>query len=117
MSDGTQHHVEKLLIEGEDVVFRPRGNSMKPIIFDKQEVTITPISKLPNGVQSIETGDVVLCKVNGKQMLHLVTAIKGVLSNKEGKNTLQFQISNNHGHVNGWCSSKHIYGKLIKVSD
>lgn len=116
MGDGTEHHVKKLL-EGEDVVFRPRGNSMKPIIFDKQEVTITPISKLEKGIESIQTGDAVLCKVNGRQMLHLVSAIKGVLSNKEEKNTLQFQISNNRGHVNGWCSSKHIYGKLIKVSD
>ncbi len=114
MGDGTKHHVEQLE-SGLDVIFRPRGNSMKPIIFDKQEVTITPISKLENGIESIETGDVVLCKVNGKQMLHLVTAIKGCLSNKEGKNTLQFQISNNKGYVNGWAPAKNIYGKLTSV--
>ncbi len=116
MGDGTKVHVEKLL-KGEVVSFRPRGNSMKPIIFDKQLVTITPISLLENGIESIQKGDVVLCKVNGKQMLHLVSAIKGTLSNKEGKNTLQFQISNNHGHTNGWCSYNHIYGKLTKVED
>lgn len=116
MGDGTIHHIQQLEA-GQDVVFRPRGNSMKPIIFDKQEVTITPVSKLEKGVESIKQGDVVLCKVNGKQMLHLVTAIKGTSSNKEGKNTLQFQISNNHGHVNGWTAAKNIYGKLIAVKD
>lgn len=114
MSDGTLHHVEKLLA-GEQVSFRPRGNSMKPKITSGALVTLTPISSLTHGIASIKVGDAVLCKVNGRQMLHLVTAIKGQLANKDGKCTLSFQISNNHGFVNGWCPAKNIYGLLTKV--
>jgi hypothetical protein len=100
--DGSKIIVEKLL-SGETVSFRPRGNSMKPKIFSGQLCTVGPI-KDPSDVS---VGDVVLCKVRGKQYLHLVSAI-----NKD-----KYQISNNHGFVNGWTNFKSIYGKLIKVED
>ncbi|HSO34723.1 MAG TPA: hypothetical protein VLT33_19445 [Labilithrix sp.] len=52
-----------------------------------------------------ETGDIVLCKVNGSQYIHLVSAIQGA----------RFRISNNKGHVNGWVTANAIYGKLVNV--
>jgi len=39
----------------------------------------------------------------GKRYLHLISAIQGD----------RFQISNNHGHVNGW--TRKIYGRLVCV--
>lgn len=100
--DGSKKIVENLLA-GETVSFRPRGNSMKPKIYSGQLCTVAPIF----GKEDIEVGDVVLCKVRGNQYLHLVSAISGE----------RFQISNNHGHVNGWTTLRSIYGKLIKVED
>ena len=52
-----------------------------------------------------EKGDVVYCKVKGRQYLHLVSAIKGE----------RYQISNNKGHVNGWIGINQIFGLLKTV--
>lgn len=93
-----QHEVDQLLA-GNTVQFRPVGNSMTPRIQSRQLVTFSP------DVSSVDVGDIVLCKVNGVIMCHLVTAIQGG----------RYQISNNHGHVNGW--TKHIYGKVVKIED
>jgi len=54
---------------------------------------------------TLTVGDIVLCKVNGKQYLHLVIAIQGK----------RFQIGNNRGRINGWVSANSIYGKCTKV--
>jgi hypothetical protein len=72
---------------------------MMPRIKSKQLVTFSP------DISNIEVGDIVLCKVNGNIMCHLVSAIQGG----------RYQISNNKGHVNGW--TKQIYGKVISVTD
>jgi len=84
---------------GETVSFRPRGNSMVGKIESGQLCTIEPVT----GV--LDTGDIVLCKVAGKQYLHLIKAIQGD----------RFQIGNNKGHINGWVGRNCIFGKLVKV--
>jgi hypothetical protein len=86
---------------GETVSFRPRGNSMTGKISSGQLCTVSPISDYAN----LQRGDIVLCKVNGNQYLHLINAISGS----------RYQISNNHGRINGWTNEKNIYGKLVKV--
>ena len=53
----------------------------------------------------LKVGDIVLCKVNGFEYLHLVKAMQGE----------RFQIGNNRGGINGWIGSKAIYGVCIKV--
>jgi hypothetical protein len=53
----------------------------------------------------LQVGDIVLCKVNGREYLHLVKAIQGP----------RFQIGNNRGHINGWVSANAIFGKLVGV--
>jgi len=83
--------IEKLKL-GESVTITPRGNSMLPRVKSGQSVVVNPIPPLP------QVGDVVLCKVNGRQYLHLVKAIRGA----------QYQIANNRGHINGWTSQ--VYG-------
>lgn len=93
------HYITQLQA-GATVQCRPRGNSMTPKIKSGQLCTIVPTAE-----STIEKGDVVLCKVNGKQYLHLVTAINGS----------RYQISNNHGHVNGWVTQEQVFGKCVEV--
>ncbi len=59
----------------------------------------------PCDPSSLQVGDIVLCKVNGTQYLHIVKAIQGP----------RFQIGNNRGRINGWITASGIYGKLVKV--
>jgi len=92
-------HIQKLK-EGETVQFRPHGKSMEPKIESGQLCTVEPAV-----ADDVQVGDIVLCKVNGRQFLHLVSA-------KQGK---RCRISNNKGHVNGWTTS--IYGRCSKVED
>lgn len=75
---------------------------MQPKIESGQLCTVSPIN-----ANELEKGDIILCKVNGQEYLHLISAIQGN----------RFQISNNKGHVNGWINANKIYGKLIKVED
>lgn len=91
-------HVESLK-RGENVSFRPKGNSMSGVIESGQLVTVAPAS-----VDSISVGDAVFCKVNGKFYVHLVKAIS-----QDGR----CQIGNNRGRINGW--TKTIYGKVVRV--
>ena len=91
------------LSDGETVSFRPRGHSMTGIISSGQLVTVAPIK---SGC-AIAKGDVVLCKVRGKEYLHIVKAVRGD----------EFQIGNNRGLINGWTPRKNIFGRLITIED
>ena len=92
-------HIAKLQ-NGETVQFRPRGNSMQGKIGSGQLCTVEPVEP-----EAIRAGDIVLCKVNGSQYLHLVRAIQGD----------RFQIANNRGRINGWIGSNCIYGRCTRV--
>ena len=84
---------------GETFVNSEPGNSMTPILKSRQRVVLSPASW-----EDVEPGDIVYSKVAGKFYTHKVTA------KNESRGV---QISNNHGHVNGW--TKHVYGKVIKI--
>src|SRR5215831_6282309 len=86
--------------KGETVQFRPRGHSMKGRIESGQLCTVEPVD-----AASLGKGDIVLCKVNGKQYLHLIKAIQGK----------RFQIGNNRGRINGWVGENGIFGKCTRV--
>lgn len=90
----------KRLNAGETIKIRPHGNSMQGRIESGQLVTIEPI-----GSKILFKGDIVLCKVNGKQYLHLISAIAND----------RYQISNNKNHVNGWTTIKNIFGVVVNV--
>lgn len=94
-------YIAKLKI-GETVSFRPRGNSMKGKIESGQLCTVEPIAP-----EAINLGDIVLCKVNGREYLHLVKALQGP----------RFQIGNNRGRINGWITANSIFGKCVKIED
>jgi len=91
----------KQLGAGEEVSFRPKGNSMTGKIESGQLCTLSP------NVSNLATHDIVLCRVKGAHYLHLISAIKG--------SPPKYQISNNKKHVNGWISKSAIFGKLIKI--
>ncbi len=93
------NHIEKLKA-GETIQFRPRGHSMSGKIDSGNLVTVEPAD-----LASIQVGDIVLCKVHGREFLHIVKAIRGA----------QFQIGNNRGGINGWITGGQIYGKCVKV--
>ncbi len=88
----------KKLESGESVTINPTGNSMSPKIKSGATVTVSPVN-----TEDIEVGDVVLCRVKGRQYLHFVQEIN------EG----MFLIRNNRGHTNGWTGV--IYGKVTKI--
>lgn len=88
------------LKSGETVSFRPRGNSMTGKIESGQLCTVEPVDP-----ETIEVGDIVLCKVNGSEYLHLVKAKQGP----------RFQIGNNRGRINGWITANSIFGRCIRV--
>ena len=88
--------------DGKTVQFRPRGGSMKGKISSGQLVTVEPVTD-----KQLKKGDIVLCKVNGSQYLHVIKAIQGD----------RYQIGNNIGGINGWTHRNSIYGVCTAVSD
>jgi len=95
-------YIEKLKL-GETVSFRPRGHSMKGKIESGQLCTVKPIEN----IEKLQKGDIVLCKVNGNEYLHLIKAIQGP----------RFQIGNNRGRINGWISANSIIGICTRIED
>lgn len=91
--------VVKELSEGRSVRLKPHGNSMTPIIKSGQPIVLSPVDPA-----DVRVGDAVLAKVKGNYYIHKVTAI-----GDDGR----FQISNNHGHVNGW--SRQVFGKVTGI--
>lgn len=87
------------LQNGQTVNFRPHGNSMQGKIESGDLVTVDPIR-----LENVQVGDIVLCKVNGFEYLHLVKSIA-----QDGA----LQIGNNKGRINGWTRS--VYGKCSKI--
>jgi hypothetical protein len=92
-------HIARLA-RGETIQFRPRGYSMVGKIESGQLCTVEPL-----GDRTLAMGDIVLCRVNGNQYLHLVKAIQGQ----------RFQIGNNRGGINGWITRRQIFGVLLSV--
>ena len=92
-------HIARLK-EGGAVQFRPRGHSMRGKIESGQLCTVEPADPA-----TLEVGDIVLCKVNGREYLHLIKAIQGN----------RFQIGNNRGRINGWISANSVFGKCTRV--
>lgn len=82
---------------GETVTFVAHGNSMTGRIDNGATVTVKP-------VEAVEKGDVVLARVNGRWLLHLVSGVS--------HNGSRVQISNNHGRVNGWTARSNVVGGL-----
>jgi len=99
-----ENFVLKTLLEKGEVTWKPHGNSMTPKIESGDEVVVKKFA-----ATALRVGDIVYAKVKGNYYLHLLSAID-VPQNR-------YQISNNHGHVNGWISSENVYGLCVKIKD
>ena len=93
------HYILKLQTEPE-VEFRPRGNSMEPLVKDNQLVRVRKLAE----DEPVEQGDIVLVTVQGRQFLHLVKAVQGN----------RVLIGNNRGGLNGWTPRKQVHGILVR---
>lgn len=91
--------VIRQLQQGQRVTIRPRGHSMRSIIADGQPVTLAPLA-----ADEPRVGDVVLCRVRGRTVLHQVHAV-GLRG---------YAIANGRGHLNGWCPQAQIYGRWTR---
>lgn len=75
---------------------------MTPILKSGQPVICKPATE----ETELKKNDIVMCKVNGKYYLHKISAIK---------NGVSYQISNNHGYVNGTIGRNNIYGVVAEI--
>ena len=101
------------LAAGVTVEFRPRGNSMIPLVNSGDLVVVEPFVL---GTE-LAVGDIVLCKVKGKQYLHKVLSknrLQDVMTVSGLCKVWSYQIGNNRGHINGWVSSSSVYGRLVE---
>ncbi len=95
-----------LLQNGQTVEkYKEAGNSMLPIIKSNQPVSLIPVT----AKTTLEIKDIVFCKVKGNYYTHLISSIR----NRNG--IIEYQISNNHGYVNGWIKKANIFGKVVKI--
>ena len=88
------------LQQGQTVVVRPRGHSMSGKVNPGDTVTVEPL-----GAREPQPGDIVLCKVRGREYLHLVKATQGG----------RYLIGNNRGGINGWVGRSAIFGVATRV--
>lgn len=91
------------LQEGRNIEsIRAFGNSMTPLIESGQSLKIAPV-----GNADLKKGDIVFCRVRGSYYIHKITGIEGN----------RYQISNNHGHINGWTTREKIFGIVTEIHD
>ncbi len=88
---------------GRTVTIFPKGNSMTPKIESGAEVILEPITDY----DSLKKNEIVLVSIGKAIYLHLITSID--------KNRVQ--ISNNHGHVNGWATKNKVFGRVIYINN
>lgn len=75
---------------------------MTPILKSGQPVICKPVTK----DTELKKSDIVFCKVKGNYYLHKISAIK---------NDISYQISNNHGHVNGTITRNSIFSIVVEI--
>lgn len=92
--------IEKLK-QGQTVQVRPNGNSMSGHVESGQLCTIEPVLSS----SELKVGDIVLCRVEGREYLHLIKAIS----------VGRFKIGNARGNINGWVSGANLFGRCTRV--
>ena len=95
-----ENHTAMLaLLDNGQIYIQGIGQSMTPKLNSGEICIVERVTE----ETELEKNDIVFCKARGHYYLHLISAIKGGT----------YQISNNHGHSNGFISRKNIYGKVI----
>ena len=104
-----ENFVLKTLQEQGVAIWKPKGNSMTPKIHSGDEVKVIICDPL-----AYRVGDIVYAKVRGNFYLHLLTAIDASVGTGYFS---RFQISSNHGHINGWTEAKNMFGICVQVKE
>lgn len=98
--------IASLLQQGRFVEkYKEAGHSMLPLLKSNQPVSLEPLTE----TTELAVKNIVFCKVKGNYYTHLISAIR------TRNNQVEYQISNNHGFVNGWIKRKNIFGKVVKI--
>lgn len=97
-------HYQAELAIGNQVQFRPQGNSMQPRIESGNLVTVAPCKE-----DELQVDDIVFCKVKGRYFVHRIEAIREKMGGR------LFQIGNNKQHTNGTIDFDRVFGKVVKV--
>lgn len=82
------------LIHGDSVYHWERGESMEPVLHDKEYCLIKPIPK----DYEIKQGDAVFCNVNGYLMTHIVWMVSNTAK------TPYYLIGSTSGSLYGWTN-------------
>jgi hypothetical protein len=80
------------------------GSSMEPVIPSGSTVTLEPVD-----AAKLELGDIVVARVGGSTMLHLVKAIDAT-----GR---RVEISGTSGAANGWTGFDQVYGLCTHIAE
>lgn len=64
-------HLETLLAEGREVELRVKGHSMRPLLRSGRDVVVLR----PSDGQEVQPGDLALCRVEGRHILHRIVRI------------------------------------------
>jgi signal peptidase I len=91
------------------VILTCNGHSMKPLFSPGDALYIKKVNH-----SKLRIGDAVFCKIGRNLQVHKITAI---LAPTYAVHNGRWEISNNHGHLNGWIDESGIYGLCMKAKD
>ena len=98
--------IKEQLQLGRPVIYRSSGWSLHPRVSSNDQCTYEPVTS----ANEVTQDDIVFCQVKpGNRFYAHLVARKWF---KHGE--WYFTITNLKGRENGWCSIKHIYGRLIR---
>ena len=102
------------LREGRRVVFRSSGISLEPRVWNNDICTFFPVTS----EKEVQVDDIVFCSVQPNDHIYGHIVKKkwwqfNPSSRSENGQEYVYVISNINGRENGWCNTRHIYGKLV----
>ena len=99
--------IKEQLQLGKPVIYRSSGWSLYPRVWSNDLCSYDPVTS----ADEVHKDDIVFCQVQpGDRFIAHLVSRKWC---KHGE--WYFTISNMKGLENGWCSIKHIYGRMIRV--
>ena len=99
--------IKEQLQLGKPVVYRSSGWSLWPRVWSNDLCSYDPVTS----ANEVRFGDIVFCQVQPGDRFFAHVVSRKWFENGEW----YFKISNLTGRENGWCSIKHIYGRLVRA--
>ena len=98
--------IKEQLQLGKPVIYRSSGWSLYPRVWPNDQCTYEPVTS----ADEVQEDDIVFCQVQPGDRFYGHLVSRKWFQDGEW----YFTISNLQGRSNGWCSIKHIYGRLIR---